>query len=72
MNSEKFKSGTLIKDLVVYDKDETILIKAPDNGTLTLYANHCGDHIEWYIIKSENGQEKACYNLRFVAEFTYW
>jgi hypothetical protein len=69
----EFKKGTLIKDLVIQDKDEPILIKPPEKGTLVLNEEFCGDYSLWFIVKKdEQGNELSRYNLRYVSEFTYW
>ncbi len=72
METVNFKKGSLVKDLVVYDNNEPILIKPPEKGTLTIDELYCGDHSVWFIVKKDEcGNELTRYNLRFVAEFNY-
>ena len=72
MENIEFKTGALIKDFIVYEKDEAILIRKSKDERLQIKELYCGDHSLWFIVRyDKNGNELTRYNLRFVAEFEY-
>ena len=72
MEKKEFEDGALIKDFVIYDNDETILVRKPEDGRLQLIFLNCGDHGLWFIVEyDKDGNEVKRTNLRYVVEWEW-
>jgi hypothetical protein len=61
-----------VKDFVVYDKEEPIIVRKPDGGILQIEEQYCGDHSLWFIVsKNEKREEISRHNLKYVAEWEW-
>ena len=61
-----------VKDFIVLDNQETILVKKPDGGNLKIVEQYCGEYSLWYIVMfDKNNEEIRRYNLKYVTEFEW-
>lgn len=65
------KSKT-VKDFIVLDNQETILVKKPEGGNLKVVEQCCGEYSLWYIvIFNKNNEEIRRYNMKYITEFEW-
>ena len=61
-----------VKNFIIIDNEETILVKKPEGGNLKIVEQNCGEYSLWYIVMfNKNNEEIRRYNMKYVAEFEW-
>lgn len=61
-----------VKDFVITNEHESILVKKLEGGNLTIVEQYCGEYSLWFIVMTDkNNEEVRRYNLKNVSEFEW-